>query len=123
MEVRLTGDQKAFVRQAIQTGRFTREENALREALSLWKGRERRRAEILAAVDQAEASSVRAQGRKVNNPFPRRAQTESRIKWLRSICRVWYVIGVRYSRKSLRFRRGDYFKLANLIPNECARPH
>lgn len=54
MEVQFTDDQKAFVRQAIQSGRYTREEDALREALSLWEGRERRRAEILAAVDQAK---------------------------------------------------------------------
>src|SRR4051812_10826300 len=55
MEVQLTDDQKAFVRQAIDSGRYSREEDALREALSLWESRERRRAEILAAVDQAEA--------------------------------------------------------------------
>src|SRR5579863_225784 len=65
MEVHLTDDQKAFVRQAIETGRYSREEDALREALSLWETRERRRAEILAAGDQAEASFARGDGRRV----------------------------------------------------------
>jgi Arc/MetJ-type ribon-helix-helix transcriptional regulator len=53
MEVHLTDDQKAFIREGMETGRFSREEDAVREALSLWEGRERRRAEILAAVDIA----------------------------------------------------------------------
>jgi len=61
----LTDDQKAFVRDAIESGRYSREEDALREALSLWEGRERRRAEILAAVDQAEASFARGEGRRI----------------------------------------------------------
>jgi hypothetical protein len=39
--------------------------DALREALSLWEIRERRRAEILAAVDQAEASLARGEGRRI----------------------------------------------------------
>jgi putative addiction module CopG family antidote len=56
MEVQLTPDQKAFVRQAIESGRLQREEDAVKEALSLWEDRERTRAEILAAVDEAEAS-------------------------------------------------------------------
>jgi putative addiction module CopG family antidote len=63
MEVQLTPDQKAFVRQAIQSGRLQREEDAVKEALSLWEDRERTRAEILAAVDAAEASLARGEGR------------------------------------------------------------
>lgn len=63
MEVYLTDDQKAFVRQAIESGRYRREEDALREALSLWEERERCRAEILAAVDAAEISLARGEGR------------------------------------------------------------
>ncbi|MBZ5621282.1 MAG: hypothetical protein LAQ69_21520 [Acidobacteriia bacterium] len=65
MEVRLTDDQKAFVRRAIENGRYVREEDALEEALSLWEARERRRAEILAAVNQAEASFARGEGRRI----------------------------------------------------------
>jgi Arc/MetJ-type ribon-helix-helix transcriptional regulator len=63
MEVHLTPDQKAFVRQAIESGRLLREEDAVKEALSLWEKRERARAEILAAVDEAEASLARGEGR------------------------------------------------------------
>ena len=63
MEVQLTPDQKAFVRQAIESGRIRREEDAVKEALSLWEERERTRAEILAAVDEAEASLARGEGR------------------------------------------------------------
>jgi putative addiction module CopG family antidote len=63
MEVHLTPDQQAFVRQAIETGRFRREEDAVREALSLWEERERKRAEILAGVDAAEISIAQGNGR------------------------------------------------------------
>ena len=65
MEVQLTDDQKAFVRQGIESGRYSRDEDALRDALSLWEERERRRAEILAAVDIAEASFARGNGRMI----------------------------------------------------------
>jgi putative addiction module CopG family antidote len=63
MEVQLTPDQKAFVRQAIESGRLSREEDAVKEALSLWEERERRRLEILASVDRAEVSLARGEGR------------------------------------------------------------
>jgi Arc/MetJ-type ribon-helix-helix transcriptional regulator len=65
MEVHLTPDQKAFVRQAIESGRLHREEDAVQEALSLWEERERTRAEILTAVDLAEASIARGEGRPI----------------------------------------------------------
>ena len=67
MQVQLTDDQRAFIQEGIQAGRFAREEGALREALWLWEVRERRRAEILAAVDQAEASFVLGEGRRVTS--------------------------------------------------------
>ncbi len=63
MEVHLTPDQEAFVRQAIESGRLHRAEDAVEEALRLWEERERTRAEILAAVDVAEASLARGEGR------------------------------------------------------------
>ena len=68
MEVHLTPDQEAFVRQAIATGRLHRVEDAVQEALSLWEQRERTRAEILAAVDTAEASVARGEGRTITTP-------------------------------------------------------
>jgi putative addiction module CopG family antidote len=67
VEVHLTDDQKAFIRQAVKTGRYASEEDALQEALSLWEERERRRVEILAAVDQAEASLARGEGRRITS--------------------------------------------------------
>jgi putative addiction module CopG family antidote len=68
MEVQLTPDQKAFVRQAIESGRLGREEDAVKEALSLWEERERRRLEILASVDRAEASLAHGEGRRITAP-------------------------------------------------------
>lgn len=65
MEVQLTPDQEAFIRQAIETGRLHREEDAVHEAMSPWEERERRRLEILAAVDRAEASLLRGEGRMI----------------------------------------------------------
>lgn len=63
MIVNLTPDQKAFVRDAIASGRLHGEEDAMREALALWERRERARAEILASVDVAEAALARGEGR------------------------------------------------------------
>jgi putative addiction module CopG family antidote len=63
MEVHLTPDQEAFVQQVIESGRLQRPEDAVEEALRLWEERERTRAEILAAVDLAEASLARGEGR------------------------------------------------------------
>ncbi len=65
MEVQLTADQKAFVQQAIESGRIHRAEDAVQQALSLWEERERTRAEILAAVDAAEACLARGEGRTI----------------------------------------------------------
>ena len=65
MEVHLTPGQKDFIRRAIESGRFSREEDALAEALLLWEERERRRAEILAAVDTAGFSLAIGEGREV----------------------------------------------------------
>jgi Arc/MetJ-type ribon-helix-helix transcriptional regulator len=65
MEVQLTLEQEALVRHAIESGRLQREEQAVQEALSLWEKRERRRLEILAAVEEAESSLQRGEGRDV----------------------------------------------------------
>jgi putative addiction module CopG family antidote len=65
MEVQFTPDQQAFVREAIQSGRLHHEDDAVREALRMWEERERTRAEILAAVDEAEAAISRGEGRSI----------------------------------------------------------
>ena len=76
MEVDLTPDQTAFVRQAIETGRLHRPEEAVREALCLWEERERRRAEILAAVDTAKASLAVGKGRIITEDSMRQLSDE-----------------------------------------------
>ena len=63
MEIQLTEDQRAFARHAIASGRVHHEEEVVQEALALWERRERTRSEILAAVDIAEASLARGEGR------------------------------------------------------------
>jgi putative addiction module CopG family antidote len=54
MDVQLTPYQEAFIKHAIESGRLRREEDAVREALSLWEERERARVELNAALDEAE---------------------------------------------------------------------
>ena len=67
MEVQLTDDQKAFVHQGIESGRYSREEDALRDAMSMWEERERRRVESLASLGLAEASFARGEGRLISS--------------------------------------------------------
>ncbi|HXY77341.1 MAG TPA: type II toxin-antitoxin system ParD family antitoxin [Candidatus Acidoferrales bacterium] len=62
MEVHLTPDQEAFVRQGIASGRYQSEADAVAEALLLWEERERKRAEFLATLDDAKASLDRGEG-------------------------------------------------------------
>jgi putative addiction module CopG family antidote len=71
VEVHLTPDQEAFVRQGIATGRYQSEADAVADAMALWEERERRRAEILAAVDAAEASLARGEGRVITEKSTR----------------------------------------------------
>ncbi len=82
MEVSLTPDQAAFVRRAPETGRLQREEDAVREALSLWEERERRRAEILASIDAAEASLARGEGRPITEESMRELAEEEKQRGL-----------------------------------------
>jgi putative addiction module CopG family antidote len=59
MQIELTEEADEFIRRAIENGRHRHPEDAVREALELWIERERRREELLAALDQAEASVAR----------------------------------------------------------------
>jgi putative addiction module CopG family antidote len=65
MEVHLTPDQEAFVRQAIESGRLHRPEDAIEEALLLWEERERKRAEFRSTLVEAKDSIKRGEGRLV----------------------------------------------------------
>jgi putative addiction module CopG family antidote len=76
MRVELTPDQEDFVRQAIKDGRVGSTEDAVQEALQLWEKRERRRAEILVAVDEAEESISRGQGLVMNEESMRNLAEE-----------------------------------------------
>ncbi len=76
MEVRLTPEQQALIRNAIAAGRLRRAEDAVEEALSLWEERERARADILAAVDRAERSLARGEGRSITQQSMRELAEE-----------------------------------------------
>lgn len=76
MEVHFTPDQEAFVRQSVQSGRLHRPEDAVREAMTLWEERERARVEILAAVDEAEVSLARGEGRIITQESMRELAAE-----------------------------------------------
>jgi Arc/MetJ-type ribon-helix-helix transcriptional regulator len=65
MDIRLTPDQEDLIRRAIETGRLSSSEDAAREAMALWETRERRRTEILAAIDEAEADIARGAARNI----------------------------------------------------------
>lgn len=65
VNVELTPDQRAFAQKAVESGRFSREEEAVQEALALWEERERRRLEIIAMIDEADASLARGEGREI----------------------------------------------------------
>lgn len=61
MEFKLTPEESDLIRRAIDTGRVKHPEDAVHQALELWIERERRRDEILAAIDEAEASLARGE--------------------------------------------------------------
>jgi putative addiction module CopG family antidote len=62
MQIELTAEAHEFIRRAIEAGRHRNAEDAVREALELWIERERRRAELLAELDIAEAELARGEG-------------------------------------------------------------
>jgi putative addiction module CopG family antidote len=82
MEVRVTPDQEAFIRQAIETGRFHREEEAVQEALSLWEERERKRAEFLATLEDAKTALTRGEGRIITRESMRELAQEVKQRGL-----------------------------------------
>jgi putative addiction module CopG family antidote len=81
----LTPGQEAFIRQAIESGRFHREGDAVREALSLWEERERKRAEFLATLDDAKASLARGEGRIITQQSMRERAEEVKQRGLARI--------------------------------------
>jgi len=76
MRIELSGEQDEFIRRAVETGRFGSAEEAVQDALALWIERERRRGEILAAIDEADASLARGEGRVVTRESMRELAEE-----------------------------------------------
>jgi putative addiction module CopG family antidote len=76
MNIELTPAQRAFVQRAIQSGRLRSETEAIEQALALWEERERQRAELLASLDDAEASLARGEGREVTKESMQRLASE-----------------------------------------------
>jgi len=76
MKIELTPDQRAFVRDAVASGRIRSEDDAIREALALWERRERARAEILANLAAAEAALARGEGRAITEESMRELAAE-----------------------------------------------
>ena len=65
MDVKLTPDQNAFARRAIESGRLHSEQEAVLEALLLWEERERQRAEFLLTLEDARAAINRGESRNI----------------------------------------------------------
>jgi len=86
IEIRLTPDQEALIGQAFAAGRISRPEDAGQEAMALWEEREHRRSDILAAIDEAEASLLRGEGRIVTPDSMRRLAEDVRERG-RTRCR------------------------------------
>ena len=63
MEVQPTPDQKAFIRNAIETGRLQSEQDAMQEGLALWEERERVRVETSLLIQDSEVSLANGKGR------------------------------------------------------------
>ena len=76
MDVHLTSDQAAFVRQAIESGRLQSEEDAVQEALALWEERERLRAEFLLNLQEANAAVAHGNGRVITQESMRELAEE-----------------------------------------------
>jgi Arc/MetJ-type ribon-helix-helix transcriptional regulator len=76
MHIELTPEQHDFVRRAVDEGRLKCPADAVQQGLELWIERERRRDEILAAVDTAEASLARGEGRVITRQSMRELAEE-----------------------------------------------
>jgi Arc/MetJ-type ribon-helix-helix transcriptional regulator len=62
MQIELTPEQSDFIGRAIAEGRLKSPDDAVQQGLGLWIDRERRRDELLAAIDAAEASLADGEG-------------------------------------------------------------
>jgi Arc/MetJ-type ribon-helix-helix transcriptional regulator len=67
MEIEITALQHSLIEYAIASGRLSTSQDAAREAFSLWEKREQARKELLALVDEAEASLARGEGLRLDD--------------------------------------------------------
>ena len=67
MNITPSPDQETFIKRAIDAGRYDRPEDAVTEALLLWEDREHRRADLIASLDEADASLDRGEGLDINS--------------------------------------------------------
>lgn len=80
VEVSLTPDQKAFVQQAIASGRLRDEQQALQEALAIWEERERRRLELISSIETATDACKRGEGRPITVDSMRQLATDVKAR-------------------------------------------
>ena len=85
MQVELTPEQEMFISRAVQSGRFQREEDAVKEALALWEERERARTKFIATLDKAEASVANGEGRAITRESMRDLAEEIHQRGLASL--------------------------------------
>lgn len=85
MNVELAPDQRAFVEKAIESGRISGEQEAVQQALALWEERERRRIEIVAMIEEAEASLARGEGIEITEESLKELAEEAKQRFRRRI--------------------------------------
>jgi Arc/MetJ-type ribon-helix-helix transcriptional regulator len=78
-----------FVCHAVETGRLRSAEEAVREALTLWEERERRRLAFLATLDSARASLARGEGREITKESMRELSAEVRERGRARLIPSW----------------------------------
>jgi putative addiction module CopG family antidote len=63
MEIKLTPEEESFVRMGVQDGRYQDPSDAVHRAMGSFVKRERNRLELIASLDEAEASLAAGEGK------------------------------------------------------------
>ena len=67
MQIELTPEQEDVVKFAIARGRIARPEDAVAQAMAFWIERERELADLIASLDEADASDARGESISIEN--------------------------------------------------------
>ncbi len=67
MQIELTPEQDDVIRHAIEAGRIARPEDAVAQAMADWIERERELADLIASLDEADASDARGESISIEN--------------------------------------------------------